>query len=113
MQIQGITAFVTGTASGLGAATLRHLAERGARVALFDLPGSAGAELAREIGSAARFTSGDGCDEAQVGAALDEAADTFGPIRALINGAGIARAQRSIDRDGAPFRSTRPSAPSR
>ena len=58
-QIQGITAFVTGGASGLGAATARALVARGARVAIYDLPRSKGAELEKELGAAARFLPGD------------------------------------------------------
>ena len=65
MQIEGITAFVTGGASGLGAATARLLAARGARVAIYDLPRSKGAELEKELGGAARFLPGDVTDETQ------------------------------------------------
>ena len=68
MQIEGITAFITGGASGLGEATARMLALRGANVALYDLPRSKGAELEKQIGSAARFLPGDVTDEAQVNA---------------------------------------------
>jgi len=103
MQIEGIAAFVTGGASGLGAATARELAARGARVALFDLPGSNGGEIADEIGPAARFVAGDVTDEAQVGEALDETARELGPIRALVSCAGIGSAGRTVDREGAPL----------
>ena len=50
MQIEGITAFITGGASGLGEATARLFSERGANVALYDLPRSKGAELEKQIG---------------------------------------------------------------
>ena len=103
MQIQGITAFVTGGASGLGAATARLLAERGARVALYDLPRSKGADLEKELGGAARFLPGDVTDEAALAAALDQAIDAFGPLRALVNCAGIGSASRTVGKDGAPF----------
>jgi NAD(P)-dependent dehydrogenase (short-subunit alcohol dehydrogenase family) len=104
MQIQGITAFVTGGASGLGAATVRALAARGARVAIFDLPRSKGAELEKELGGAARFLPGDVTDEAGLTAALDAAIDAFGPLRALVNCAGIGSAMRTVGKDGEPFR---------
>ena len=103
MQIQGITAFVTGGASGLGAATARALVARGARVAIYDLPRSKGAELEKELGAAARFLPGDVTDEAQTTAALDEAIAAFGPLRALVSCAGIGSALRTVGKDGKPF----------
>jgi NAD(P)-dependent dehydrogenase (short-subunit alcohol dehydrogenase family) len=103
MQIQGITAFVTGGASGLGAATVRTLVQRGAHVAIYDLPRSKGAELAKELGDAACFVPGDVTDEAQVATALDEAIGAFGPLRALVNCAGIGSAARTVGKDAAPF----------
>ena len=50
MQIQGLTAVVTGGGSGLGEATTRALADRGARVTILDLPSSKGAEVADSLG---------------------------------------------------------------
>jgi NAD(P)-dependent dehydrogenase (short-subunit alcohol dehydrogenase family) len=103
MQLLGIAAFVTGGASGLGAATARTLVARGARVAIYDLPRSKGAELAKELGAAACFVPGDVTDEAAVQAALDEAIGVFGPLRALVNCAGIGSAARTVGKDAAPF----------
>ena len=103
MRIEGITAFITGGASGLGEATARLLAERGANVALYDLPRSKGAELEKQIGSAARFLPGDVTDEAQVNAALDETLAAFGEIRAVVNCAGIGSASRTVGKQGEPF----------
>jgi NAD(P)-dependent dehydrogenase (short-subunit alcohol dehydrogenase family) len=102
MQIDGITAFVTGAGSGLGEASARMLAARGARVTLFDLPDSRGAEVALAIGAAARFSPGDVTDEAQVSAALDACRSSQGPIRALVHCAGIGTAGRTVDKHGAP-----------
>jgi NAD(P)-dependent dehydrogenase (short-subunit alcohol dehydrogenase family) len=103
MEIRGITAFVTGGASGLGAATVRRLVAEGARVAIYDLPRSKGAELEKELGAATRFLPGDVTDEAQLTAALDEAIAAFGPLRALVSCAGIGSATRTVGKDGAPF----------
>ena len=50
MQIAGSTAFITGGASGLGAATARHLASLGAQVGVLDRDGERGAAIASEIG---------------------------------------------------------------
>jgi NAD(P)-dependent dehydrogenase (short-subunit alcohol dehydrogenase family) len=103
MQIAGSGAFVTGGASGLGEATARLLAQRGARVALFDLPRSAGAEVEKSIGAAARFLPGDVTDPASVEAALDEAIAAFGGIRSVVNCAGIGSAARTVGKQGEPF----------
>ena len=52
-------ALVTGGASGLGAATVRALTAAGARAVIVDLPGSAGAALADELGDGVRFAAAD------------------------------------------------------
>ncbi len=103
MQLEGIGAFVTGGASGLGEATARLLAARGAKVAIFDLPRSQGAEVAKEIGPAALFVDGDVTSEEQVAGALDRAVGSFGELRALVNCAGIGSASRTVGKDGKPF----------
>jgi 3-hydroxyacyl-CoA dehydrogenase/3-hydroxy-2-methylbutyryl-CoA dehydrogenase len=103
MEISGIGAIVTGGASGLGEATTRALAARGARVAILDLGRSRGAELAASLGGAAIFCEADVSSEAQVTAALDRAVGEFGAIHAAINCAGIGSAGRTVDKDGEPF----------
>ena len=103
MQIDGIGAFVTGGASGLGEATARELQRRGARVAIYDLPRSKGAELAVELGDGARFIPGDVTDESQVQAALEEAIDAVGSLGAVVNCAGIGSASRTVGKGGVPF----------
>jgi NAD(P)-dependent dehydrogenase (short-subunit alcohol dehydrogenase family) len=103
MQLEGIGAFVTGGASGLGEATARLLAARGAKVAIFDLPRSKGAEVAKEIGPAALFADGDVTSEEQVAGALERAVGSFGELRALVNCAGIGSASRTVGKDGKPF----------
>jgi NAD(P)-dependent dehydrogenase (short-subunit alcohol dehydrogenase family) len=103
MQIDGSGVFVTGGASGLGEATARLLASRGAKVAIFDLPRSKGAELAREIGKGTLFVAGDVTSEEQVGAALEQAIASFGELRGLVNCAGIGSASRTVGKDGKPF----------
>ena len=57
MEIKGLGAIVTGGASGLGEATARMLAARGAQVAVLDLPRSKGVEVAQEIGGDALFVA--------------------------------------------------------
>ena len=87
MRVQGLSALVTGGASGLGLATATLLADRGARVVLLDLPGSPGEEAAARIGPAARFVAGDVTDPDSVGTALNQA-ETNGPMRAVVHCAG-------------------------
>ena len=63
MQLQGISACVTGAGSGLGLATSKMLSARGANVVLIDLPSSAGEAEAAAIGSTATFVAADVRDE--------------------------------------------------
>ena len=100
MDIKGITAVVTGGASGLGRASAERLVNRGATVLLVDLPTSDGEAVARQIG-AAGFVAGDVTDEAQIAAAF-EAAERLGPVRVTIHCAGRGGALRVLDKDGRP-----------
>jgi NAD(P)-dependent dehydrogenase (short-subunit alcohol dehydrogenase family) len=83
---------------------VRALVARGARVAIYDLPRSKGAELEKELGPATRFLPGDVTDEAQVRDALDAAIAAFGPLRGVVNCAGIGSATRTSARTAQPFR---------
>ncbi|MBT4487928.1 MAG: SDR family NAD(P)-dependent oxidoreductase, partial [Rhodospirillaceae bacterium] len=53
MQISGLSAIITGGGSGLGAATARHLAKNGAKVAILDVNMDQAGEVAAEIGGIA------------------------------------------------------------
>ena len=99
MEINGISAIVTGGASGLGEATSRHLASLGAKVVVADLDRQAekGEALAKEIGGV--FAACDVTDTEQVIASV-EAAKELSPLKALVNCAGIGWATRTIGRDG-------------
>jgi NAD(P)-dependent dehydrogenase (short-subunit alcohol dehydrogenase family) len=100
MDITGASAIVTGGASGLGEATARLLAQRGAKVVVLDLQEERGAKVAAEVGGV--FAKADVADEEQVEAAV-EAASELGPLRILVNSAGLGRAGRLIGRDLEPI----------
>lgn len=98
MDIKGHAAVITGGASGLGAATARELAERGAKIALLDLNVDKGEPLAKELGGV--FTPCDVADANSVKLALEFAKSENGPARILINCAGIGGAERVVGRKG-------------
>src|SRR5690606_13889512 len=97
MDISGASAIVTGGASGIGAAVVRRLADRGARVVVADLQDDAGRALAEEVGGV--FIHVDVTDTEQITTAV-EAAEELAPLRVLVNSAGIGWAQRTVGRDG-------------
>jgi NAD(P)-dependent dehydrogenase (short-subunit alcohol dehydrogenase family) len=100
MELSHTSAIVTGGASGIGLASARALSARGARCVILDLDEEGGKKVAAELGG--EFVSADVADEAQVQAAVDAAA-ALGPLRSLVNAAGISRAKRTVDREGVPF----------
>ena len=103
MDINGASAIVTGGASGIGAASARQLAARGAKVVVADLQADAGRNSPTR--SAARSSRVDVTDTEQIEAAVNMA-DELGPLRALVNSAGIGWAQRTIGKDGSSTRRT-------
>jgi NAD(P)-dependent dehydrogenase (short-subunit alcohol dehydrogenase family) len=101
LKIEGITAVVTGGASGLGLATTTRFLEGGAKVLILDLESSNGERVAGELGDNARFAAADVTDEQSVSTALD-AAGELGPLRAVIHCAGGGGAVRLVEKDGSP-----------
>jgi NAD(P)-dependent dehydrogenase (short-subunit alcohol dehydrogenase family) len=100
MDLNGTSTIVTGGASGIGEACARLLARRGARPVIVDLQDDKGDAVARELGGV--FVKADVADEDQVQAAVDAACE-LGPLRSLVNAAGIAGAARTLDRSGSPM----------
>ena len=97
MDINGASAIVTGGASGIGAASARLLAARGAKVVVADLQEDKGEALADEIGGA--FCKVDVTKTDDIINAV-EMAKSMGPLRVLVNSAGIGWAQRTVGKDG-------------
>lgn len=98
MQLDTTLAVVTGGASGLGAATARHFAARGARVTLLDRDANRGRAVAAEIGGS--FVETDVTSAASVSAAIETARAEMGGLTAAVNCAGIALGIKTVGRDG-------------
>ncbi|MEM9838200.1 MAG: SDR family NAD(P)-dependent oxidoreductase [Pseudomonadota bacterium] len=100
MDVQGKGAIVTGGASGLGGATTRLLAEKGAQVMILDRDEAKGNALAEELGAHVHFASVDVTDPASVEQAVTTAYDAFGGLHIVCNFAGIGWAQKTVGKDG-------------
>src|SRR5258708_39702812 len=97
MELNGISAIVTGGASGIGEACARQLAGRGAKVVIADLQDDKGNALASEIGGA--FAHVDVTNTDDVIAAI-ELAKEMGPLRSLVHSPGVGWATRTIGKCG-------------
>ena len=98
LNIEDLSAVVTGGASGLGYATARGLVDKGARVTIFDLDSNEARIAAEALG--AQFAAVDVTSETGVIAGLNQAVDAYGVPRILVNCAGIAPAARVVGRKG-------------
>ena len=96
MNISGLSAVVTGGASGLGEATARALTAAGAKVALFDVNEEKGEAVAREIGGV--FCRADVTSDESVAAAFEKSRAAIGQERILINCAGTGNAIKTASR---------------
>jgi NAD(P)-dependent dehydrogenase (short-subunit alcohol dehydrogenase family) len=98
MDIEGLAAIVTGGGSGMGAETARYLAKAGAKVAVLDINKANVEAIAKEIGGV-----GLECDvssDASARAAMEAARKAHGPVRILMNCAGVAPAARVVGKEG-------------
>jgi NAD(P)-dependent dehydrogenase (short-subunit alcohol dehydrogenase family) len=89
-QIDGKVAYITGGASGIGAACARVLAREGGRVVITDLDDAAGQALAAELGAAALFLHQDVTEEAAWPGLIASAERHFGRLDIMVANAGIA-----------------------
>ncbi|MDD9715464.1 SDR family NAD(P)-dependent oxidoreductase [Dinoroseobacter sp. PD6] len=98
MQVSDHAILVTGGASGLGEATVRHLRAKGAAVAVLDRDATRGHQLAAESG--ALFFETDVTDDVSAEAGVTAAATALGRITACVTCAGVATSAKTLGRDG-------------
>jgi NAD(P)-dependent dehydrogenase (short-subunit alcohol dehydrogenase family) len=98
VEIKGKKAVIVGGASGMAKATAEMLRQKGADIAILDLPSSAGAAVAKELGGT--FHEVDVLDEDQVEAALGAAVADLGGLHIAVNTAGGGTAKRTLTKEG-------------
>jgi NAD(P)-dependent dehydrogenase (short-subunit alcohol dehydrogenase family) len=100
MQLKDVAVLITGGGSGLGAATARAMAARGAKVSVLDVRKENADKVAEEIKGVA--LGADVTSEEQVKAAIAKAEAAHGVTRVLVNCAGVGNAARTVGKTG-PF----------
>ena len=100
IDLTGSSSLVTGGASGIGEASARQLAAAGSRVVIADLNEERGQTVASEVGGL--FVKCDVTSIEDVDTAVSAAAE-MGPLRALVNSAGLGHPGRTINRDNEPM----------
>jgi len=98
MDLNGVSAIITGGASGIGGGTARILTAAGARCALLDRNLDLAAELAAELGGVA--VQCDVGDHDSLGKAIAEANKKIGTARVMVNAAGIDTVRKIASGDG-------------
>jgi NAD(P)-dependent dehydrogenase (short-subunit alcohol dehydrogenase family) len=98
VKIEGKKAVVVGGASGMARASAEMLAERGASVAIVDLPTSRGEEVAHALGGS--FHALDITDDDAVESVMAEVAEKLGGLHIAVNTAGGGGAMRTLGKEG-------------
>src|SRR3569832_282216 len=98
MQLKDVAVLITGGGSGLGAATARAMAAKGARIGGIDQNKENAEKVAAEVKGVALHA--DVTSEEQIKAAIAKAEAAHGVARVLMNCAGIGGSQRIVGRDG-------------
>jgi 3alpha(or 20beta)-hydroxysteroid dehydrogenase len=88
-RFDGQAVLITGGARGMGEAHVRGFVAEGARVVIADVLDEEGTELAEQLGDSAMYVHLDVSDEAQWRSVVERAEEAFGPLRVLVNNAGI------------------------
>jgi len=104
MELTNKIAIVTGGSSGLGKATALKLIDQGVKVAIFDINQKAGESIVSDIGSEkAMYCHVDVRNANSVEAAVDGVIHRWGGLYICVNCAGIAPAERLLNRGGEPM----------
>src|ERR1700751_1996931 len=98
MELKDVAVLITGGGSGLGAATARAMAEKGAKIGVLDQSKENAEKVAAEVKGVALHA--DVTDEAQIKAAIAKAEAAHGIARVLMNCAGIGSSQRTVGKEG-------------
>ena len=98
MEIKGKKAVIVGGASGMAKASAEMFRQKGADIAILDLPSSAGAEVAEELGGT--FHEVDVLDDDQVETALGDAVSALGGLHIAVNTAGGGIGKRTLTKEG-------------
>lgn len=97
-EFSGRTAIVTGGAQGIGGAVVKRLASAGAQVAIWDLDVPLARNMCAEVGNGSMAVEVDIADQQAVYAALEATLGPFGRIDVLVNSAGIAGLNETVER---------------
>ena len=100
MQLKEKTVIITGGASGLGEATVRHFEKQGAKCAIFDMNDERGYDLALELGDNVAYFNVDVTSADSVEVAVKQVIDHYSAVHVLCNYAGISMPTQTITRDG-------------
>ena len=101
MLVKDTVVMVTGGASGLGEATVRSFAARGAKAAILDMAQDAGNKLAAELGAdKAIYINTNVVDGDSVQNAVNATVEKFGGIHVVVNCAGIGVADKVLGKNG-------------
>jgi NAD(P)-dependent dehydrogenase (short-subunit alcohol dehydrogenase family) len=98
VEIKGKKAVVVGGASGMAKASAELLRQKGADIAILDLPNTAGPEVAKELGGT--FHEVDVLNDDQVESALADAVAALGGLHIAVNTAGGGIGKRTLSKDG-------------
>src|SRR6266404_8069836 len=100
MKIQDARAVVTGGASGLGNAVVRHISAHGGKAVILDVQEGPGRAAAAALGADVGFVRCDVTSEAEVNAAMDSAHTRLAGLNLLVNCAGVVGAGRVLGKNG-------------
>ncbi|HID29215.1 MAG TPA: 3-hydroxyacyl-CoA dehydrogenase [Desulfobacterales bacterium] len=100
MKTEDCVAVVSGGASGLGEATVRLMAEKGAKVTILDLDIEGGERIVSEWGDSVIFSRTDVTEEESVKTAINKTMDAFGAINVAVNCAGVATPAKVLSKEG-------------